>query len=133
VFSLPANQKSVRKKALLFPKVAFLVSFLSILTAGCSNFTTSEDAIKQENERLTVTQPYTEPDPHISSPVAPFDVTPTANTTSLDIENVQNADFYVSMAGNNKDGRSWDTAWNELDQIKWEEVSPGATVVIAGG
>ncbi|MBX9572771.1 MAG: hypothetical protein K2X77_27995 [Candidatus Obscuribacterales bacterium] len=45
--------------------------------------------------------------------------------------------FYVSKEGNNTDGRTWKTAWNELDQIKWDQVSmprPGKTVVnIDGG
>jgi len=41
--------------------------------------------------------------------------------------------FYVSRTGDNTDGRSWTTAWNELDQIAWELVRPGSVVTIAGG
>lgn len=41
--------------------------------------------------------------------------------------------FYVSKEGNNADGKSWTTAWSELDQIRWEEVNPGDTVIIGGG
>lgn len=41
--------------------------------------------------------------------------------------------FYVSKEGNNTDGKSWETAWNEVDQIQWENVSPGETIVIGGG
>ena len=45
----------------------------------------------------------------------------------------QSVTFYVSPTGKNTNGRSWNTAWNELDQIQWEEISPGDTIVIAGG
>lgn len=41
--------------------------------------------------------------------------------------------FYVSKEGNNADGRSWNTAWNELDHIRWEEIEPGDTIMIKGG
>lgn len=45
----------------------------------------------------------------------------------------QQSTFYVSQAGKNTNGTSWNTAWNELNQIQWEEVQPGDTIVIAGG
>lgn len=41
--------------------------------------------------------------------------------------------YYVSRSGNNSDGQSWATAWNELDQVQWSELGPGATLVIDGG
>ena len=41
--------------------------------------------------------------------------------------------FYVSKDGNNTGGTSWETAWNEINQIKWEIVRPGDTIVIGGG
>lgn len=41
--------------------------------------------------------------------------------------------FYVSKNGNNKDGLSWHTAWNELDQINWSQIQPGDTILIDGG
>lgn len=41
--------------------------------------------------------------------------------------------FYVSKEGNNTDGKSWETAWNEIDQIRWENISPGDTIMIGGG
>jgi hypothetical protein len=131
VFSFLIDQNFMSNKTLLFLKVVLLISFLSITTAGCANFTTSGD-----NENLTVTLSYTGPDPQLSSPVPAFSVTPTVTPTLLDTEDVQNpagTSFYVSITGNNSDGRSWDTAWNELDQIKWEEVNPGDTIVIGGG
>ncbi|MEW6030135.1 MAG: right-handed parallel beta-helix repeat-containing protein [Chloroflexota bacterium] len=85
------------------------MSFLSIATIGCSSFTTSGDVI----------------------------ITPTAVTTSRVVEDEQSPEdasfFHISKSGNNTDGKSWDTAWNELDQIQWEEVKPGDTIVIAGG
>jgi len=41
--------------------------------------------------------------------------------------------YYVSRTGNNKDGLSWATAWNELNQIKWYQVDPGSTIFLDGG
>lgn len=41
--------------------------------------------------------------------------------------------FYVSKTGNNTDGKSWNTAWNELNQIQWERVNPGNLIIIEGG
>lgn len=40
---------------------------------------------------------------------------------------------YVSRRGNNADGRSWTTAWNELDQVDWTAVRPGDRLLIDGG
>lgn len=41
--------------------------------------------------------------------------------------------WYISSSGNNIDGRSWTTAWNELDQIDWSVVGPGDTILLDGG
>ena len=41
--------------------------------------------------------------------------------------------YYVSKTGNNADGRSWATAWNELDQIDWSVIQPGDVILIDGG
>lgn len=41
--------------------------------------------------------------------------------------------FYVSKSGNNTVGTSWQTAWNELDQIDWSQIKPGNTILIDGG
>jgi hypothetical protein len=43
------------------------------------------------------------------------------------------ATYYVSKRGNNEDGRSWETAWNELNQIDWAVVEPGDTILLDGG
>lgn len=42
---------------------------------------------------------------------------------------------YVSKSGDNSDGLTWATAWNEMDQIQWNLVVPqrGDTVNIDGG
>ncbi len=107
--SLPVNQRLTNNKTLLVQKVVLLMSFLSVTIAGCSSSTRSGDV----------------------------SVTPSAAATPRDVEGVQipeNASFfYVSKLGNNTDGKSWDSAWNELDQIKWEEINPGDTIVIGGG
>lgn len=41
--------------------------------------------------------------------------------------------WFVSKNGNNTDGRSWLTAWNELDRINWSIVQSGDTILIDGG
>lgn len=41
--------------------------------------------------------------------------------------------YYVSKNGNNQDGRSWTTAWNELNQINWTLIRPGDVIEIDGG
>jgi hypothetical protein len=41
--------------------------------------------------------------------------------------------YYVSRAGSNGDGRSWAAAWSEVDQIGWDQVRPGDTVLLDGG
>jgi len=41
--------------------------------------------------------------------------------------------WYVSKNGTNADGRTWNTAWNELSQINWSAVQPGDTILIDGG
>ena len=40
---------------------------------------------------------------------------------------------YVSKNGNNSNGNSWANAWNELDQIEWNNVQPGDLIYIDGG
>lgn len=43
--------------------------------------------------------------------------------------------YYVSKNGDNTDGRTWATAWNEMDQIRWTEISPQRhdSLIIDGG
>lgn len=41
--------------------------------------------------------------------------------------------YYVSKSGSNADGKSWSTAWNELNQINWTTIQPGDTILIDGG
>lgn len=46
---------------------------------------------------------------------------------------VEAKSLYVSRAGNNADGLTWQTAWNELDQIDWNKVEVNDEVFIDGG
>lgn len=41
--------------------------------------------------------------------------------------------YYVAKSGNNADGQTWETAWNELDQINWGVIQPGDTIYLDGG
>ena len=47
--------------------------------------------------------------------------------------NVAATTYYVSKNGNNQDGTSWATAWNELDQIDWPRIQPGDLLLLDGG
>ena len=40
---------------------------------------------------------------------------------------------YVSLSGNNADGLTLATAWNELNQINWGVIEPGDTITIEAG
>lgn len=43
--------------------------------------------------------------------------------------------YYVSKNGDNSDGKSWKTAWNEMDQIPWQQINVGwgDSLVVDGG
>lgn len=43
------------------------------------------------------------------------------------------ANYYVSKDGDNDDGTSWATAWNELNQISWGSILPGDIIYLDGG
>ena len=53
--------------------------------------------------------------------------------TALFCLTVSGSEYYVSKNGDNSDGKSWNTAWNEMDQIQWSLVSPGDTIYLDGG
>jgi hypothetical protein len=46
---------------------------------------------------------------------------------------VADGTFYVSRNGDNSDGLSWQTAWNELNQINWEQVEAGDMIYVDSG
>lgn len=41
--------------------------------------------------------------------------------------------YYISRSGSNDDGRTWESAWNELSQVDWTVINPGDVVYIDGG
>lgn len=43
------------------------------------------------------------------------------------------ATWYVSNRASRGDGRSWATAWNELDRIDWSVIHPGDAIELDGG
>jgi hypothetical protein len=51
----------------------------------------------------------------------------------LAAQNANAKDFYVSKSGNNQDGLSFATAFNELSRINWNVVGPTDTIIIDGG
>src|SRR5689334_13107458 len=46
---------------------------------------------------------------------------------------VQGDAWYVSPSGSNADGKTWATAWKELDQIDWSVVKPADRIEIDAG
>lgn len=77
--------------------------------------------------------------PPVGTPIVPTPTSPPPIPTALPPAPtneppviIGNA-YYVSGNGSNGDGRSWTTAWNELDQINWAAIQPGDTIFIDGG
>ena len=115
------NQKNIVR--LLVIVMLIMAGSIAILTInGIVKFPEStkiNDSSHQVNGSQSVTA--------ISNPFTP--TRPGGNLPSQ----TNSATFYISMNGNNEDGKSWNTAWNELDQVQWEIVQPGDTIVISGG
>lgn len=55
------------------------------------------------------------------------------DTPALNQDQEAPAVRYVSKTGGNQDGLSWETAWNELNQIDWTQINPGDTIIVDGG
>src|SRR6202162_1042080 len=62
-----------------------------------------------------------------SSPISP--PVPVATKTIVG----RTTTYYVSKNGNNANGQSWATAWNELANINWSVIQPGDTILLDGG
>ncbi len=60
-------------------------------------------------------------------------VAPHTSTVEATAPAARGRTYYVSKKGDNSDGRSWTTAWNELDQINWPVIQPGDTINLDGG
>jgi hypothetical protein len=95
------------------------------------------------NNRLTLASGYANLTvPAAPTTVAPTVVVPTATTIAPTATTVPptatpvttaTGTYYVSRNGSNGDGRSWATAWNELNQINWTVIQPGNIIYIDGG
>ncbi len=48
-------------------------------------------------------------------------------------QSAEAANYFISKNGNNTDGRTWQTAFNELDQVKWNTLQPTDSLTIDGG
>lgn len=70
-------------------------------------------------------------------PTATKTPTPTVNSTatsgSTPSTGIGLKAYYVSIAGNNTDGKSWATAWKGLEQVNWNIIQPGDTIYVSGG
>ncbi|MBX9669792.1 MAG: right-handed parallel beta-helix repeat-containing protein [Candidatus Obscuribacterales bacterium] len=58
-----------------------------------------------------------------------------AGLTLTNLAPAQADNYYVSKNGDNSDGKSWKTAWNELDQVVWEKLKSSSNdkLIIDGG
>jgi hypothetical protein len=72
--------------------------------------------------------PMSESPTPLAPPIVAVTQLPTQPPRS-DLDNV----YYVSRTGNNTDGRSWKSAWSELDQINWGKIQGGDTILLDGG
>ena len=60
-------------------------------------------------------------------------VTSRAATIRVTDPEPPHSSWYVSRNGNNVDGKSWTTAWQDLSQIHWPVIEPGDVIYIDGG
>jgi O-antigen/teichoic acid export membrane protein len=110
--------------ALLIISMLILAGAFVFIGSGASNGAANQVSGLQKHS-LTRSNPIP-PSSSIERPLNPSDhLNPS--------EQMDDLTFYVSKEGNNTDGKSWETAWNEVDQIRWENVRPGDTIVISGG
>lgn len=70
------------------------------------------------------------PIPTATETAVPPTATPSATSTATAVPPQR---YYVSKNGNNSDGLSWETAWNELDQIDWRVIAPNSYILLDGG
>lgn len=57
----------------------------------------------------------------------------TLSLTCAYAQTAEATNYYVSKSGNNADGLSWQSGWNELDQINWARIQPNDQIFIDGG
>lgn len=60
-------------------------------------------------------------------------VNPQITATPTPIATGTGTTYYVSKSGNNANGTSWATAWNDTTNINWSVINPGDTIMIDGG
>jgi hypothetical protein len=105
-------------------RIAFFILSILILTGLAIKIDVYDFPFAHSNEALVFTET------HVTRASSPTTSSPTVSTP---IYTVLEASFYVSRIGSNADGKSWETAWNELDQIQWEKVQAGDVILIAEG
>jgi hypothetical protein len=73
----------------------------------------------------------------VSSNLLPSNAASRSSVTILNdtpaSSSVRSITYYVSKSGNNRDGLSWTTAWNELARIDWGQIQPGDVILLDGG
>ncbi len=89
---------------------------------------TSTSAVTPTSPAATQ-QPTQTPEPTSTNTPPPATATPEPAAEPITTGNV----FYVSKLGNNSDGRSWGTAWNELANINWNSLNAGDVIYVDGG
>jgi hypothetical protein len=120
---------------LLMFSLLILAGFIVKLVINSAVELPNSNAINDATKRVNGSQD----DLMVSTPSGgfmPTKIISSTNTTEPRISlsaQTNNIVFYVSKAGNNVDGKSWNTAWNELDQIQWKDVKPGDTIMLSGG
>ncbi|MDX6206110.1 MAG: hypothetical protein QOF39_2167, partial [Frankiales bacterium] len=111
-------------------RLSFGIALQSVGTLTVDDFSLSDLSVTGPTPTPTTsstTSPSPSPRPTASTTTA--SPSPSATTTAP----ASGHTWYVSKTGNNADGRTWATAWNELANIQWSLVQPGDRVVIDGG
>lgn len=116
------NWKSLIGQTPAILKAALLLFFLDAIAMGCQPRPPASDPTSVPTSTFAPVPP--DAGATTLTPVPIITAIPALSGSLI---------FHVSKSGNNTDGRSPETAWNELDQIQWDRVQPGDTIVISGG
>ena len=106
-----------------------IIALLSFIIMGCNqnNAVTLENTDSTNSSSLNAL-----PTSKVAIPILPFS-TPAQKETQVPPASPAEDVYFVSQGGNNGNGKTWATAWNDLDQIKWDVISPGTTIYVRPG
>lgn len=124
-----ATAKAKKPKPTPTPSIPVLPSVPWIFNPSPSPSPTASASSTPTATPIPTTTATTTPTP---VPTASPSPTPSATPTPTPSQ-AGSPTWYVSRNGSNADGKSWASAWSDLNKINWSLLQPGATIVIDGG